>query len=108
MKAMGLELRKANDLTNVYKDVDRVLAEITPKGMAQATVAHALNKMMKAEKWVDVCTIKKLVEVCQIVIPIERMQIYEANHCIRWNEMTDDHRRNLIAMILDDFRGILQ
>ena len=113
MKAFGLEIRKSNSLGGLYRDVDATLAKHNiPSGSVNAelqvqTVAHSLQKMLKTDRYFSVCTIRDCVNVCQIIVPKERMDIYQAAHCINWNEMMPDYREMLIAMILDDFRTVL-
>jgi hypothetical protein len=113
IQKFGIEIRKLGNLSNLYKDVDMVLSnykvpsgEVTKSAQA-ATVAHALQKMLKTDRYFDVCTIKDCVEVCKIYIPYERMSIYRAVHCVHWNEMLPDYRQLIIAMVLDDFRSVL-
>lgn len=113
MKAFGIEIRKVGDVKGLFKEVDIVLSKagITSSGITSdlqsQTVAHALQKMIKVGKWFDVCTINNCAEACNIHIPAERVKIYRAIHCIDWNEMLPDYRQTIIAMVLDDFRGIL-
>jgi hypothetical protein len=114
MKAFGLEIRKSNTIVGLYQDVDRVLAtaglvkgETVSKQMQRDTVAHALQKMMQADGYFSVCTVERCRDVCQIVIPIERYRIYSAVHCVNWNQMEPNYRTTIIAMLLDDFREIL-
>lgn len=114
MKAFGIEIRKANSIGGLYDDVDRILAssglcksEPISKDIQRSTVAHALQKMMQADSHFSVCTIDRCRDVCQVVIPIERYRIYSAVHCINWNQMEPNYQTQIIAMILDDFREIL-
>lgn len=113
MKAFGLELRKMGNVTNLYADVDLVLSKHKiPAGGVSGNVqvqalAHALQKMINVQNYFDVCTIDNCAEMMQIVIPSERKKIYRAAHCIRWNEMTSEYRQVLVAMVLDDFRAVL-
>lgn len=113
MQAFGLELRRTGSVGNLYQDVDKVLSNysipnggVTRQLQAQAC-AHALQDMMKVDKWFNICTIDQCVKVAQIVIPVERYRIYHAAHCISWNNMLPDFRQQLIAMVLDDFRSVL-
>lgn len=107
MSMFGLELRKVGNIKNLYRDVDIVLGNTNRANLQRQTVAHAIQKMMKSDKWFDVTCIKGCAKVCEICIPEERMDIYSAIHCIHWNEMLPDYRQQIIAMVLDDFRSIL-
>lgn len=111
MKAFGLELRKVGSVAALYKEVDMALGKLPPGGVDHTTqvmtVAHALQKMISSQNYFDVCTIDRCAEVCQICISIERRRIYSAIHCVYWNEMLPEYRQKIVAMVLDDFRGVL-
>lgn len=112
MQAFGIEIRKANK-SNLFNDVDMILLRngIPSGGVSRdvqtQTVAHALQKMIKPDHWLDICCIKECANICSVCIPAERMAVYHACHCIHWNEMLPNYRQTIIAMILDDFREIL-
>lgn len=111
---LGLELRKIGNADSLYNEVDLVLSKnnIDSSGISldvqNQTAAHALNKMLKVEKYFSVCTIQNLSELCQIMISKERALVYSSIHCMEWSEMTQDYRQMIIAMVLDDFRMIFQ
>lgn len=113
MKVFGLELRKADSVQGLYEGVDATLKkhEMLSGGVSGKvqvnTVAHALQKMFKADSHFSVCTVQRCAKVCQVLISSERMDIYDAAHCISWNEMTEDYRAMITAMVLDDFREVL-
>lgn len=111
----GIELRKKNSVNvkSLYNDVDKVLrAYNIPQGSVNqetqiSAVSHALHRMIQTQNYFDVCTINKCAKICQIVISSERMSIYDSAHCMNWNEMLEDYRKSIIAMVLDDFRSVL-
>lgn len=113
LQRLGIEVRKVGNLNNLYNDVDLVLKNysIPPKttsGVVQANaVAHSLQKMLQSDNYFSVSTIQHCASLCQIFISYERMQLYQTQHCMQWNEMTEDFRQQLVAMVLDDFRGVL-
>lgn len=113
IQKLGLEIRKIGSLNNLYKDIDTVLKNYAIKpGEINATVqanavAHALQKMVSVDQYCDVCCIRECASLCQICISEERMTFYRTQHCIRWKEMLPEFRQILIAMILDDFRSVL-
>lgn len=110
---IGLEIRRIGSLKNLYKDVNTVLEKHQiESGGINATVqvnttAHALHKMLQTKNYCSVSTIKECADLCQIVIREERIKVYRAMHCVHWDEMEDDFRQMLVAMILDDFRDVL-
>ena len=113
MQAFGIEIRKIGNTESLYKEVDLVLnkmevgEDISRAVQIQAT-AHALQRMLNTERHFDVCTIKSLSAMCQISIPRERILVYESIHCISWSEMLPEFRQTVIALVLDDFRGVLK
>lgn len=113
IQKLGLEIRKLGSLTNLYNDVDMVLNnyKIPANGInrtIQATAtAHSLQTMLKTENYFSVCCIKDCAKLCQITIDAERMNVYNSIHCVSWNEMLPEFRQMIVAMILDDFRCVL-
>lgn len=107
MRAFGLELRKTGNVNELYKDVDLILASSSLREVQKMSIAHALQRMLRVDNFFSVCTIDACMDVCQIPIPRERYAIYRAAHCIHWNEMLPDFKQQLIAMVLDDFRQVL-
>jgi len=107
VRTLGIELRKIGSIAAIYNDVDAVLANTDNHMIAQQTTAHALNKMLKPSAHMSVCTIRECAKVAHVCIPAENMNVYSSVHCMDWNEMTPEFRQLLVAMILNDFRGIL-
>ena len=113
IQKFGIEIRSMGNVKNVYKDVDRMLGNynIPKKGINVAiqiqTVAHSLQKMMSVENYFDVCAIRNCAKLCQINISNERMSMYSSIHCMGWNEMTPEYKQAVVAMVLDDFREVL-
>lgn len=101
----NFEIRKRDNVHNLYSDVDLILKNVVD--IERQTVAYALQKMIKPGSYFDICTIKNCADVCKVVIPQERLNIYSAIHCIHWSEMTKEYCQTIIAFILDDFREIL-
>lgn len=113
MQKFGIEIRKVGNLTSLYADVDAVLTKYCINDSTVGdeikvqTVAHSLHKMLKVQSYFDVCTIKNCADVCQICIDSERMKIYSSIHCMHWNDMISEYRLQITAMVLDDFRMVL-
>jgi hypothetical protein len=113
LSKLGIEIRKTGNLKNLYSDVDAVLkskgllGEASSKILQTQATAHSLQKMISVQHYFDVCTIQNCAELCQICIPDERMTAYRSIHCVHWNQMLPDFRQLIIAMILDDFRSVL-
>ena len=114
LRSFGIEIRKTGNIKNILADVDAFLNKkgIMPNNVGikvqAVAAAHALNKMFKVERYFDVCTVRDCSEMCQVVISKERMLLYRSAHCMHWNEMDHEYRQTLIAMVIDDFRSILE
>ena len=112
MNKFGIEIRKSGTIGAIYEDVDRVLStlRIGPGeinyGLQQQGVAHSLQKMFK-EHYFSVCTIDACAKLAGIHISGERRDLYQSVHCLNWGDMEPDFRTRLIALVLDDFRCIL-
>jgi hypothetical protein len=66
-----------------------------------------LRKMLRTDTYFNVCTIQDCAKVGQVCIAKERMNVYSAIHCMNWYDMLPDYRQMIVAMVLDDFRGVL-
>lgn len=107
VQKFGIELRKIGTVHAIYDDVDSILDGMSLKEVQTDTIAHAMHKMLKVKEWLDVTTITECRDIAQVHIPKEHMQIYRAVHCMHWNEMTTEYRQTIVAMILNDFRTVL-
>lgn len=113
MRGFGIEIRRYGSAKGLYDDVDKILgmANIPSKGVngdiQKITVAHSLQKMLTSQAYFDICTIKNCQQVCQIHIQKDRLDIYSSIHCMHWSEMLPDFKQTIVAMVLDDFREIL-
>ena len=112
IQKFGLELRKIGNVKNLYSDVDILLNRYNLKNGVNAdlqiqSVAHSLQKMLNVKSHFSVCTIDLCSELCQLNIPKDRYLVYRNAHCMNWNEMTEDFRNMLVALVLDDFRSVL-
>lgn len=113
MKAFGIEIRRTGQINDLYSDVDACLNKFNietkqvSKEVQTLSIAHSLQKMISVQNYFCVCTVKTCSEISQIQISKERMDIYQSQHCVHYSEMTPEFRQVLIAMVLDDFRPIL-
>lgn len=108
----GLELRRKNNITNLFSDVKDVLKKagieggVVPAHFQSASVAHSLQNMLNGN-YFDICTVNNCAEMIGLVIPKERLNVYQTQHCVHWSEMLPEYRQALVAMVLDDFSSIL-
>ncbi len=113
LEKFGLELRKIGNVNSLYKEVNMVLDshKMESKGISSETqiqtTAHALHKMFQSSGHFSVCTIRTCAELSNICISRERMNVYESIHCMSWSNMLPEYAQMIIAMVLDDFRTVL-
>jgi hypothetical protein len=111
LKKLGIEIRKIGDPKAFYRDVDSVLVaggiksgDVT-KDIQVNAAAHSLQKMFNGSHF-SVCTINSCKGMCGIVIQQERMNVYDAIHCVNWSDMLPEFRQQIIALVMDDFRPV--
>ena len=113
IKSVNIEIRKIGNTKSLYEEVDRILGknDINYQQVSDTdkylTIAHAIQKMLNVESYFDVTTIRNCSQVANIIIQEERMHVYRTIHCIYWSQMTPEFRTRVIAMVLDDFRTVL-
>lgn len=61
----------------------------------QRMAAETAMKHMVAKGWVDICAIRKILEMTGGVPPREDLQVLELLHCVNFNEMTPELLRGL-------------
>lgn len=61
----------------------------------QRMAAETAMKHMIAKGWVDICSIKKILEMTGGVPSREDLQVLELLHCVHFNEMTPELLRGL-------------
>lgn len=113
LNKFGLELRKIGSLNYLYRDIDNVLnsngienGQINQEIQSNA-IAHSLQKMLVRDNYFSVCSVEKCAKMACITITTERLQIYNSAHCMNYSDMTSEYRQILTAMVLDDFRSVL-
>lgn len=108
----GIELRRKGNVTNLYADIGLVLEKAGVRGnnvsseVQSASVAHSLQRMLNSN-YFDVCTIRNCAELTGLIIPKERFNVYQTQHCVYYNEMLPEYKQILLAMVLDDFKDVL-
>lgn len=61
----------------------------------QRMAAESAMKHMIAKGWVDICAIRKILEMTGGVPLREDLQVLELLHCVNFNEMTPELMRGL-------------
>jgi len=103
---LGLQVRKVGSLADLYQEVDRALSNA--KNMKEQALVLGLKKLFNPTKHFDICFIKNSAEAFNIHIPSDRLYIYSSLHCMDWSDMDEGFRANIMAMVMDDFRSVLQ
>jgi hypothetical protein len=61
----------------------------------QRMAAETAMKHMITKGWVDICAIRKILEMTGGIPPREDLQVLELLHCVNFNEMTPELLRGL-------------
>lgn len=61
----------------------------------QRMAVETAMKHMITKGWVDICAIRKILEMTGGVPPREDLQVLELLHCVNFNEMTPELLRGL-------------
>lgn len=98
---MGALLKCADSILSKY---DKGFVPENIKGQA---VLSVLKNLTQRKDWFDVTAVRELAKMNEIVISAEHMELFNSLHCIHWNEMHQDTREYLMAVLIDYFRGNL-
>lgn len=110
---IGLEIRKSMAIDKLFTEVDLVLKDndILPdcisKSVESQTVAHVLHRMINEGEYFSHQTVQRCATMSHITISSERNAVYKSIDCMAWGAMTNEYRQLIVAMVLDDFRSIL-
>lgn len=115
MNLLGLEIRRSpvKSLNALYADVDLILNQyqIPKRGinedLAAEAIATRLQKLLKNDRYFCICTYDDLSKLGELHVDCQRRKFYSALHCVDYSEMLPEFKMKLFAMILDDFREIL-
>ena len=109
----GLELRRKGNLNNIFSDVDAVLKANGvvrnthfPPDVVRLSVSQSLQTMFQ-KQYFDICAVKACADTAQMHIEKQREDFYRSLHCVSWGEMLPETKSLLVAMVLDDFRDVL-
>lgn len=69
----------------------------------QATIS-VLSKI-QSKSYFDVCSVDKLAELHNVVIPSDIQRFMSALHCVDWNTMTSETRDYLMAVLVKTFEA---
>ena len=100
-----------SDVGALLKSADRILEryskEIVPENIKGQAVLSILKALSQRKDWFDVTTINNLAKMNEVTISEEHQELFDSLHCIYWNEMHQDTREYLMAILVDYFRGNL-
>ena|ERR1700749_2454565 len=112
-KKFAVEIRKTEAVEDLFKQVDlvlknhNILPESTSESAENLTVAHVLHRMIHDGDHFFIQTIQRCATICHITISADRILIYKSIDCMQWGAMTPEYRKVIVAMVLDDFREVL-
>lgn len=102
-----------SDVGALLKASDAVLAryngnvETIPENVKGQAVLSVLKNMTQNKQHFDICAVRQLATMNEVVISPEHMELFSSLHCVNWNEMHPDTREYLGAILVHYFKGNL-
>lgn len=88
--------------------VDSVLEKFgrdeVPEHIKGQVTLSALKNMFEDNHF-SVCKVKELAKQNDVHISSEHMQMFSSLHCVAWNEMHEQTREYVFAILIEYFRG---
>lgn len=78
-----------------------------PENIKGQAVLSVLKNLTQNKNWFDVTSVDRLAKMNEVVISEEHREFLGTLHCIEWNEMHQDTREYLVAILVDYFKGNL-
>lgn len=78
-----------------------------PENIKGQTVLSVLKNLSQRKDWFDVCGIDKLAQMNEVTISAEHKEFMNSLHCIHWDEMHQDTKEYLMAILVDYFKSNL-
>ena len=100
-----------SDIGALLKSADAVLErydkEVVPENIKGQAVLSVLKNLTQQQNHFSVCAVDRLAKMNEVVISEEHQELFNSLHCIHWNEMHQDTREYLVAILIHYFRGNL-
>ena len=78
-----------------------------PENIQGQVVLSILKNLTQRKDYFDICGINALAKMSDITISAEHQEFFSTLHCINWNEMHQDTKEYLMALLVDYFKGNL-
>lgn len=93
-------------LLQASKDVlDKYEVGIIPENIKGQTSLSVLKNIMQNKQYFDICGVNSLAKMNEVTISEEHREFMQTLHCIHWNEMHQDTREYLMAILVDYFKS---
>ena len=99
---VGAIIKASKNVLDKYQTNGEVPETI--KGQA---VLSVIKNLSQRKDWFDVCGINNLAKMNEVEISAEDQEFFNSLHCIHWNEMHQDTKEYLMAIIVNYFKGNL-
>jgi hypothetical protein len=98
------------DVGALIQASNSILKRYTPNGLVPENirgqvVLSVLKNMTQRRDTFDVCAIRELAKMNEVTISAEHMEMFLALHCIKWDDMTQETKEYLMALLVDYFKG---
>lgn len=97
------------DAGALFKAADNVLQKYEkgtiPESIKGQAVLSVLKNISQRKDWFDICAIRELAKLNEVLISAEHWEFFASLHCVHWADMHPDTREYLMAVLIDYFRG---
>jgi len=97
---LGTLFKTSNDILSKYKSDGSV-----PESIKGQAVLSVLKNLTQNKEYFDICGVNKLASMNEVIFSKEHQELFQTLHCIHWNEMHQDTREYLVAILVDYFKG---
>lgn len=99
---VGALIKASKNVLDKYKTNGEI-----PENIKGQAVLSVLKNMTQGKDYFSVCEVDKLAKMNGITISVEHQQFFNSLHCINWNEMHQETKEYLMALLVDYFKGNL-
>ena len=100
-----------SDVGALMKAADSILIkyerDVIPENIKGQAVLSVLKNMTQRKDYFDITAVREMAKMNEITISAEHWEFMHTLHCIHWNEMHNQTREYLMAILVDYYRGNL-
>jgi hypothetical protein len=78
---------------------------LIPENVRGQTVLTVLKNISQRRDSFDICSIRELAKMNEVTISAEHYEFMSTLHCVKWEDMHQDTREYLMAILVDYFKS---